>query len=36
MIQIENVSKKYHTKVAEVEALKNVNLTIEDGEIFGI
>ena len=36
MIQIKNVSKKYHTKVAEVEALKNVNLTIEDGEIFGI
>lgn len=36
MIQIENVSKKYHTKVTEVEALKNINLTIEKGEIFGI
>jgi D-methionine transport system ATP-binding protein len=36
MIRIANVSKTFKTSAGEVQALKNVNITIEDGEIFGI
>ena len=36
MIQINNLSKTFHSGDKEVDALKNVNLTIEDGEIYGI
>lgn len=36
MIRIENISKTYHGKSKEVEALKNVSLEIRDGEIFGV
>lgn len=36
MIRIENVSKTFVNAVAETNALQNVNLTIEDGSIFGI
>lgn len=36
MIKIDNVSKKFKTLNGEVSALKNVNLTIENGDIFGI
>ncbi len=36
MIRIENISKTYHGKSKEVEALKNVSLEIQDGEIFGV
>lgn len=36
MIKLINLSKTYASKNGETEALKNVNLTIEDGEIFGI
>lgn len=35
-IVIENVSKSYVSKDGTVEALKNVNLSIEAGDIFGI
>ena len=36
MIEIKNLSKTYHTADGAVEALKNVSLTIPDGDIFGI
>ena len=35
MIKLENITKTYDGK-SQVHALKGVNLTIEDGEIFGI
>ena len=36
IIEIQNVSKSYRTKDGEVQALKDINLTIEKGKIFGI
>ncbi|WP_100796061.1 methionine ABC transporter ATP-binding protein [Viridibacillus soli] len=36
MIQLENVSKKYRTANGELIAVKDVNLSVENGEIFGI
>lgn len=36
IIEIRNVSKCYQTKDGEVQALKDINLTIEQGEIYGI
>jgi len=36
MIEINNVSKVYRAKKKEVIGVDNVNLTINDGEIFGI
>lgn len=36
MIQIENLSKTYKTSAGGFTALSDVNLTINDGEIFGI
>lgn len=36
MIQIKDLNKTFHSGEKEVHALKNVNLTIEDGEIYGI
>lgn len=36
MIEFENVSKDFRIKESKVEALKNVNLKIENGDIFGI
>lgn len=36
MIKLENVSKTFSVKNENVEAVKNVNLEIADGEIFGI
>ena len=36
MIQIVNLSKTFETSGGKVEALKNINLTIEDGDIYGI
>lgn len=36
IIQVENLYKKFGTKDQQVEALKDVNLDIEKGEIFGI
>ena len=35
-IVIENVSKTYHSKYGEVNALKNISLSIESCDIFGI
>lgn len=36
MIKIENLSKTFTTAQGPVDALKDVSLTIEDGDIFGI
>ncbi len=36
MIEIQNLKKEYLSKYARHIALKNVNLSIKDGEIFGI
>ena len=36
MIELKNISKTFQTADGTVEALKNVNLSIEDGEIYGI
>lgn len=36
MIEIKNVSKIYQTKKQTIKAVDDVNLTIYDGEIFGI
>ncbi|MDE4542441.1 methionine ABC transporter ATP-binding protein [Thermoanaerobacterium sp. R66] len=36
MIEIKNLSKVYNTNGKEVIALKDINLTIRDGEIYGI
>ena len=36
MIEIKNLSKSYQTKDGLVEALSDVSLTIEDGDIYGI
>lgn len=35
-IVIENVSKTFETKDGQVQALKNVSLEIESGDIYGI
>ncbi len=36
MIELHNVTKTFHTDTAEVEAVRDVSLTIEKGDIFGI
>lgn len=36
MINLKNVSKTFETKELSVHAVKDVSLTIEDGEVFGI
>ena len=36
MIEIKNLSKTFNTFDGEVNALKNINLTINDGDIYGI
>lgn len=36
MIEIKDLSKVYNTEHGEFKAIENVNLTIEDGDIFGI
>ena len=36
MIQLEHLGKTYRAASGEVEALREVNLTIRDGEIFGV
>jgi len=36
MIEIKNLTKTFNKSSLEVEALKNVNITINDGDIFGI
>ena len=36
MIEIKNLNKTFQTADGTVEALKNINLTINDGDIYGI
>ncbi len=36
MIKIENLSKLYQTNKQQVQAVNNVSLNIEKGEIFGV
>ena len=36
MIEIKNLSKEFQTADGTVEALKDVSLTIHDGDIYGI
>ena len=36
MIEIKNLTKTFASPAGEVKALENVNLTVNDGEIFGI
>lgn len=36
MIKIQNLYKTYHLKSGDVEALKDVSLEIQDGEIYGV
>ena len=36
MIELKNLGKTFTTKDQEIVALKNIDLTIQDGEIFGI
>ena len=36
MIEIKNLNKTYRTADKEIVALDDINLTIQDGEIFGI
>ena len=36
MIELKNLSKVYDNGRNRVEAIKDINLTIEDGDIFGI
>ncbi len=36
MIRLEHVTKTFHAKVGDLHAVRDVSLTIEQGEIFGI
>ena len=36
MIELRNLSKSFRTADGAVDALKDVNITIPDGDIFGI
>ena len=36
MIELKNLGKTFHSKSGATIALKNINLTIEDGDIYGI
>jgi len=36
MIEIKNLTKTFQTADSTVEALKNINLTVNDGDIYGI
>ncbi|MBO4915606.1 MAG: ATP-binding cassette domain-containing protein, partial [Oscillospiraceae bacterium] len=36
MIEIKNLSKTFRTAEGEVAALRDVSLTIPDGDIFGV
>ena len=36
MIELKNLSKTFHTSHGDIFALKNIDLSINDGEIFGI
>ncbi len=36
VVRIENLSKTFHTANGDVQALRNIDLSIEEGDIFGI
>ena len=36
LIEIKNLNKTYYTKLGCVDALKDINLDVKDGEILGI
>ncbi len=36
MIELKDITKIFHTPKGDIEACVNVNLTIQDGEIFGV
>lgn len=36
MIELKNINKTFQTKKGSLHACRNVNLTIDDGEIFGV
>ena len=36
VIEIKNLSKTYQSAAGEITALRDISLTINDGEIFGI
>ncbi len=36
MIELKNITKVFHTQKGDINACKDVNLTIRDGEIFGV
>lgn len=36
MIELKSISKSFPSEAGEIDALKNVSLTIEDGDIYGI
>lgn len=36
MIELKNITKIFHTQKGDIQACKNVNITIQDGEIFGV
>ncbi len=36
MIEIQHLNKTYHLKSGDVEAVKDVNLTVREGEIYGV
>ena len=36
MIELQNLTKVYHSQSGDIHAIEDINLRIEDGEIFGI
>ena len=36
MIELKNLVKKYKSKALEIVAIEDINITIQDGEIYGI
>ena len=36
MIQLNNISKSFEVKAVRIDALKDISLSIEKGEIFGV
>ena len=36
MIELKNLSKQFETADGQVDALKHINLTVQDGDIYGI
>ena len=36
VLKLENISKTYQAKNGEIEALRNINFTVKEGEFVGI